>query len=195
MTEEFIDVLDEKGKHLGFSKPQAEVHRKGLWHAGVHIWIYNSKGEILLQKRSLKKKIRPGKWCVAVGGHVSAGEKPREAAVREAFEELGIKLKPSELQKAGRIKVSRFLPELNGYKNEFNYVFLWKFDGKISQLKINKKEIEKMKFVSLKKYEEEISNPEKRNNYVYHKEYFSKIIKILRKKTVNKRNPLISLQC
>ena len=47
---ELFDVLDEQGNKTGKTENKKIIHEKGLWHSAVHIWIYNSKGEILLQK-------------------------------------------------------------------------------------------------------------------------------------------------
>jgi isopentenyldiphosphate isomerase len=59
-------------------------------HPVVHLHIFNKKGEILLQKRSMNKDIQPGKWDTSVGGHVDYGETIEEALFREVEEELGI---------------------------------------------------------------------------------------------------------
>ncbi|MCQ2143543.1 MAG: NUDIX domain-containing protein [Bacteroidales bacterium] len=58
-------------------------------HPVVHLHILSRSGELYLQKRSLKKKIQPGKWDTAVGGHVMYGESLTEALMRESSEELG----------------------------------------------------------------------------------------------------------
>jgi mutator protein MutT len=52
--------------------------------------VFNSKGEIYLQRRPDWKDIQPGKWDTAVGGHIDYGETPEEALRREVREELGI---------------------------------------------------------------------------------------------------------
>ena len=53
--------------------------------------LFNSKGELFLQKRAMTKDLLPGYWDTSVGGHVSPGESPEEALKRETFEELGLK--------------------------------------------------------------------------------------------------------
>ena len=62
-----------------------------LLHPVVHLHVFNSKGEVYLQKRPEWKDIQPGKWDTAVGGHIDYGEKPEEALHREVGEELGIR--------------------------------------------------------------------------------------------------------
>ena len=53
---EYFDVLDENGNKTGKLKLRNEVHRDGDWHRGVHVWIINSFGELLLQRRSPNKE-------------------------------------------------------------------------------------------------------------------------------------------
>jgi isopentenyldiphosphate isomerase len=80
------------------------VHRDGDWHAAIHIWLLSTAYEapaLVLQRRSATKDTWPGRLDVAVGGHVRAGETIRET-MREAEEELGLRLSPDELQRVGR---------------------------------------------------------------------------------------------
>jgi isopentenyl-diphosphate delta-isomerase len=93
---EYVDVLDSSGRLVGRRKPKSEVHRDGDWHGAAHIWILNTKGQILIRRRSPTKENWPNFWDVSVAGHISAGERPVEAALREAREELGVTLVPGE---------------------------------------------------------------------------------------------------
>ena len=61
-----------------------------LLHPVVHLHLFNSRGELYLQRRPLWKDIQPGKWDTAVGGHVDLGESVEMALRREVREELGI---------------------------------------------------------------------------------------------------------
>jgi isopentenyl-diphosphate delta-isomerase len=58
-------------------------------HRAVHVLVFNGKGEIFLQKRSLKKDREPGKWDSSAAGHVDSGETYDACAVRELQEEIG----------------------------------------------------------------------------------------------------------
>jgi isopentenyl-diphosphate delta-isomerase type 1 len=89
---ELFIVVDENDRFLGYRTRYDCHHDKTLIHRTIGVLIYNSKGEILLQKRSLTKDLNPGKWAVGVGGHVMKGQTYDEAAKREMLEELGINI-------------------------------------------------------------------------------------------------------
>jgi isopentenyldiphosphate isomerase len=92
MGEEIFDVVNERDEVID-AKPRSEVHARGLLHRAVHVLVFNSRGEIFLQKRSMKKDRQPGVWDSSCSGHVDSGENYDETAVRELREELGLDLK------------------------------------------------------------------------------------------------------
>ena len=89
-SEELFPLVDEDGRVTG-KATRGECHNGSrLLHAVVHLHVFNSKGELYLQKRPEWKDIQPGKWDTAVGGHIDYGETPEQALQREVREELGI---------------------------------------------------------------------------------------------------------
>lgn len=90
-SEEILSEVDKDGKVIGMmTRSEAHDGSKRL-HPVIHVHIFNNRGDLLLQKRSLTKKIQPGKWDTAVGGHIAHGEKIEIALQRESLEELGIR--------------------------------------------------------------------------------------------------------
>lgn len=88
--DEIFPLVDEQGNVIG-KATRKECHGGTFWlHPVVHLHIFNSKGELFLQKRAMTKDTQPGKWDTAVGGHVDYGEEVETALNREAFEELGV---------------------------------------------------------------------------------------------------------
>lgn len=91
MQDEIFDVVNERDEVVG-QLARKEVHRQGLMHRAVHVFIFNARGEFFLQKRSLKKDNHPGVWDSSAAGHVDSGEEYDTCAMREVQEELGIAL-------------------------------------------------------------------------------------------------------
>ncbi len=90
VNEEYFDIIDESGNIIG-KAARAECHgNNSLAHRVVHVLVFNSNGQLFLQKRSLDKFIQPGKWDTSVGGHLDLGETFEQAVDREMKEELGI---------------------------------------------------------------------------------------------------------
>ena len=88
--QEVFPIVDEEGRVIGYAT-RGECHSGSfLLHPVVHLHVFNSAGDIYLQKRPEWKDIQPGKWDTAVGGHIDFGESPDDALRREVREELGI---------------------------------------------------------------------------------------------------------
>ncbi len=96
INREPLEVVDEKCMSVGILS-RGEVHAKGLYHKAVHIFLFNPKGEIYLQKRSYDREENPGLWSSSASGHVGPGEALFSAAKRELMEELGLRVKLEEI--------------------------------------------------------------------------------------------------
>jgi isopentenyl-diphosphate delta-isomerase type 1 len=94
MSEEIFDVVNEHDEVVG-RETRREVHRNGLRHRAIHVFVFNSRGEVFLQKRSMTKDTHPGVWDSSASGHLDCGEDYDACAVRELREEIGLKLNKS----------------------------------------------------------------------------------------------------
>lgn len=158
MKEELIDVLSEQGKPTGEVLPLSEVHSHELWHAVSHIWIYNQKGEILLQLRHPSRSWGANRWDLSAGGHISATETPLTAAIREAEEEIGLKIDSSLLQLAG-VTTAVNITETTGKTHkthEWNYIA--EIDVDLSNLKLQKDETSEVGWFKLQTLEKDLSS-------------------------------------
>lgn len=114
--DELFDVVDATDQVIGQAL-RAEVHAKGLLHRAVHLFVFHpERGEVLLQKRSRWKDAEPEKWSSSCAGHLDAGEDYDAAVIREAEEELGLRLEETPISVAQLTAV----PELG---NEFVRVY------------------------------------------------------------------------
>ena len=118
-----------------------------LVHRSVRVIVYHPDGNsLLLQKRSAAKDIFPGRWDMAVGGHVDSGETPDQAAVREMGEELGM---PPDipLKKLFQLKVRNEIESEN--VQEYSSVFGGPF-------RIQESELDEVRFFSFDELKEQI---------------------------------------
>ena len=153
-NDELLFVVDENNKPLE-PLTRREAHAKGLWHRTSHIWIINSRNQLLCQKRSLLKDMHPGEWEAFFGGHQPATEKELESALNELEEELNIKAKPSDL-KFYQVykKVGRGHPS----HNEFLYIYLYHWDGEVTDLRLEPDEVEKVEWKNLEEVKAKTDN-------------------------------------
>lgn len=89
MSDEIFDVVNAHDEVVGRA-PRREVHRTGLMHRAIHVFIFNARGEIFLQKRSMSKDSSPGLWDSSASGHLDSGEDYDACAMRELREEIGL---------------------------------------------------------------------------------------------------------
>jgi isopentenyldiphosphate isomerase len=91
MSEEIFDVVNERDEVIGRAT-RRKVHARGLRHRAVHVLVFNARGEVFLQKRSMLKDTAKGKWDSSSSGHLDSGEDYDACAARELREEIGLDL-------------------------------------------------------------------------------------------------------
>lgn len=140
--DELLDLVDKNDNRIGTVWKSAAHQNPALTHREIVIYIFNSKGELLLQQRSLNKKINPGRWTISAVGHVRANEDPFEATKREVKEELGIEIDPKFFEKI-------FVEDLKHTESKFYYIYTAEYNG--SSFTIDSNEVNDAKWVILEK--------------------------------------------
>ena len=171
MSEEKVILVDKNDNQVGLM-PKLEAHEKGLLHRAFSIFIFNSRYELLLQKRASSKYHSGGLWTNTCCSHPREGEDTLDAANRRLDEEMGIK---TSLR-----KVYDFIykAELDNQltEHEFDHVFYGVFDNDPI---LNKDEAEDFKWVDMETLNNDIIKNE--DNYtVWFKiafEYFYNYLK------------------
>lgn len=142
---EYFDVLNEKGEYTGKVESRDVCHKEGLWHKAVAVFIVNSKGQVLLQKRSAKKKMWPNMWDITAGGHVDSGEFGFESIIREIKEELGIDIDKKDITFIGSSISSNIKGDIKN--NHFNEYYIVNKDLDESKLLLNEDEVSSVKWI------------------------------------------------
>jgi len=149
-----IIVVNKKDEIIGTKEFDA-IESKDIYRISA-LWIINSKNEVLIAQRALSKKIDPGKWGPSVAGTLDEGEAYESNIVKEAEEEIGLKLE--DFKKGPKIKV---IVESVG-RQFFCQSYIAKLDKKISDFTIQKDEVEKIQWIPIKELILDIkNNPEK----------------------------------
>ena len=144
---EMFEIVDELDRVIG-TAPRSACHgNPALIHRVAHVLVFNSRGELLLQKRSRSKDIQPGRWDTSVGGHLDPGEDYRTAAVREMAEELGLSGVPLTFLYKSQIR--------NEIESENVATFLASHDGPV---RCPLEEIEDVRFWSAAEIEETLGS-------------------------------------
>ena len=157
MAEEQLILVDEKNRATGVGR-KTPVHRAGLLHRAFSIFIVDSDGRILLQRRSRQKYHSGGLLANSCCGHPRPGETTQAAARRRLTEELGIEAP----LKFGFF--SRYRAKLNGGMHENEYVYVY-FGPLIAQPDPDPAEVSEVEFTTTDEVTRRIARDP--NGYVY----------------------------
>jgi 1-deoxy-D-xylulose-5-phosphate synthase len=141
--EESLVLVDADDRAIGYKSKDVCHAGDGLLHRAFSVFIFNSKKQLLMQKRSSEKLLWPLYWSNSACSHPRKGEDGKAAAMRRAKEELGIKVSLRQLfkfQYHARFKSV-------GSEREVCTVFLGKTDAPV---KFNPSEIKEVKYIDMK---------------------------------------------
>lgn len=138
MAEEFWDIYNINREKTGRLHRRGDKMQPDDYHVVIHVCIFNSKNEMLIQKRQPFKKGWPNMWDITVGGSAVAGDTSAQAAERELFEELGI-----------RIDFSGRLPNFTiNFPDGFDDFYLVEQDVDLSALHLQESEVQDARWAS-----------------------------------------------
>lgn len=147
MADELLDIVNDNDEVTG-QAIRSVVHQQGLQHRGVHVFLFNEQGEMLIQKRSADRANSPSLLDCSVSEHVKAGEGYLEAAMRGLKEEMGVE--GIEIRPLGKIQM-----EYGHNDNEISFVY----EGKVKPeaVTFDPVEISEVRFMSLDEIREGIT--------------------------------------
>jgi len=141
-------IVNDSDQIIGYREKEQAYKEKAMLRS-IQIFVYNSRGELYIQKRSKNKARFPGYFCTSVAGHVEPGESYMDAAIRELEEELGLK-KPENLKFIVKEKIP-----VGENIHAITSLFAMTTDKPIT---LQKKEIEMGKFYPINKIQQLISD-------------------------------------
>lgn len=141
---EYFDVYDRNHNKTGKTKIRhVDAFEDGEYIVGVQLIIFNKLNEILITKRSKKKKLCPEKW-ECNGGAIDVGETPIEGLVREMKEELGITI--------DKDNAIFFKTVIDDERHNIKDIYLFKGDININSLEFSDDEVCDAKYVSIDEF-------------------------------------------
>ena len=149
--DELLILVNENDQEIGY-KNKVECHQGGgILHRAFSIFIFNEKGEILMQKRSSEKKLWPLFWSNSCCSHPRKGEHIEKSTLRRLEEELGIR---TDLKFFFKFQYQAQYLEV-GSENELCAVFIGKSN---SPVVANKNEIEEWHYMPVTELDQKIAD-------------------------------------
>ncbi len=150
---ELVVLVNEADQQIGLME-KLEAHQKGLLHRAFSVFLFNKKGEMLLQKRANTKYHSPNLWTNAVCSHPRNGESYKNGALRRLNEELGIS---TEIEEKFHFIYKADVGQ-NLWEHELDYVFVGIYEGIFN---LNPNEVSETRYISLVDLQKEmLSNPD-----------------------------------
>lgn len=150
---EILDIVNENDEVIG-QAARNEVKEKGLICRMVFIGFYTPDKRVILQRRSMMKKLAPGKLTSTVSGHVESGMNYNDTAVKEAFEETGVTIDPAKL-----ISLGVTYSVLSDVAMRASYIY--PYEGSIDDLKIEENEGAGFEIMTIDEFKQKrTDNPE-----------------------------------
>ncbi len=147
-----IQIVDELGQSVGETEKIAAHENGGVWHRAISVFLFNSSGRLLIQKRAKKKYHFSGLWANSCCSHPTVRETPVESAHRAMHTELGLH---AEVSEAGIVRYGAFDETTGLSEREHDHIFVGQFTGEV---RANPDEVEAVRWISIENLHSEIAN-------------------------------------
>ena len=135
---ELWDVYNADRERTGKTMPRGDDFEKGALHLVVHVCIFGTDGRMLIQQRQKDKQSWPNMWDISVGGSAVVGEDAPTAAMRELYEELGI-----------RVDLTGIRPRLTvHFEHGFDDVFIVEKEVNLNETVLQKEEVQNVRWAT-----------------------------------------------
>jgi len=155
--DEYIDILNDYGEISGKTCLKSEAHKNGFFHQSAHIWIFDKNKNVLIQKRAADKDTFPNLWDISVAGHISAGELPIDAAIREVEEEIGFTISENQLHFISTFR-KKIAHSTNLIDNELHHIYICHLNYKLDSLNFQEAEVSALNKIPLNLLKKNIQN-------------------------------------
>lgn len=174
---------EDKTPIRGKGADKSSVFKHGLLHGAAHVWIWRQTDngpEILLQKRASSKRTWPNMLDISAAGHIDLGETPEEAAIRETWEEIGLKIAPEQLQFVGIHHMNIVVNE-SSRENEFRWAYIVRLEED-AHLNLQESEVSSTQWLPLREFESKVL-PNNGDFVPQGDDYFQMLLDALRPQT------------
>jgi isopentenyldiphosphate isomerase len=145
-----LNLVNENDEIIGVDTRE-NIHRNGLLHREIHVWLFNDKGEVIFQKRGPNKDTYPGLLDASVGGHVEINDDYKTTAVKEVEEETGLKIEKKDLIFLEKIRRDAFDVVTGMKNNAIRNVYAYRYNGPANELKVEAGKATSLEFWPLEK--------------------------------------------
>lgn len=173
---EFIDIYNRDRILTGKTVVRGSTLAEGEYHLVVHLCIFNSSGEMLIQQRQSFKSVWPNMWDITAGGCAIAGDTSLKAMAREAFEELGYKLSLPNLRPTLTIN----------FETGFDDFYIIEDDVALNALTLQQEEVQQVKWATKDEIIEMIDNEQ---FISYHKSFIELLFDMRKYNSLYTENP------
>lgn len=147
-----IQIVDERGQSVGEVEKTAAHQKGGVWHRAISVFLFDSTGRLLIQKRAKGKYHFAELWANSCCSHPTVIESPAESALRAMRTELGLSAEVSEV---GVVRYEAFDETTGLSEKEHDHIFVGQFTGEVNA---NCDEVEAVRWITLAEFQSELAN-------------------------------------